>query len=170
MKVRGNYKKRSLHILVDSGSTHNFVDSRTVGGINVVIKPITPVTVAVADGRSVLCNRMIPHFTWVIQGMEFHADFYVLALGGCEMILGMDWLSRLGDITWNFKLSTMRFWWKGESVVLQGIGEQGHDTQLHMVSGDSLQTSETSNNSNWMVCSASHSIFSCVSAEASDTE
>ncbi|KAI4370498.1 hypothetical protein MLD38_018848 [Melastoma candidum] len=110
MKVRGNYKKRSLHILVDSGSTHNFLDSRIIGGINVVIKPIIPVTMAVADGRSVLCNRMIPQFTWAIQGMEFQVDFYVLALGGCEIILGVDWLSQLGDITWNFKLSTMRFW------------------------------------------------------------
>ncbi|KAI4304674.1 hypothetical protein MLD38_040150 [Melastoma candidum] len=138
MQVRGNYKKRPLHILVDSGSTHNFLDSRIVGGINVVIKAITPVTVAVADGRSVLCNRMIPQLTWAIQGIEFQADFYVLALGGCEMILGVDWLSQLGDITWNFKLSTMKFWWKTESVVLQGICEQNTIAQLHMIAFHAL--------------------------------
>ncbi|KAI4370767.1 hypothetical protein MLD38_019077 [Melastoma candidum] len=81
MKMQGNYERKPLYILVDSGSTHNFLDLSTVKGLNIAVESITPVIVAVADGRSVFCNKMVTKFSWVIQGVEFQADFYILTLG-----------------------------------------------------------------------------------------
>ncbi|KAI4370841.1 hypothetical protein MLD38_019144 [Melastoma candidum] len=80
MHVKGLYKKRSLNVLIDSGSTHNFVDVGLVKGMNLVVENVDPIRVVVADGRR-----------------------------GCEMILGVTWLGQLGDIVWNFYSSTMKF-------------------------------------------------------------
>ena len=48
-------------------------------------------------------------------------DFNVLHLGGCEVILGTQWLSTLGVISWNFRLLTMEFMHLGKRVFLKGL-------------------------------------------------
>ncbi|GJU88044.1 reverse transcriptase [Tanacetum coccineum] len=44
-----------------------------------------------------------------IQGQDYSCDAMLLHLGGCEMVVGIQWLSTLGDIMWNFKNLTMEF-------------------------------------------------------------
>ena len=41
--------------------------------------------------------------------------------GGCEVILGTQWLSTLGVISWNFSLLTMEFLHLGKRVFLKGL-------------------------------------------------
>ena len=48
-------------------------------------------------------------------------DFNVLHLGGYEVILGIQWLSTLGVISWNFRLLTMEFLHLGKRVFLKGL-------------------------------------------------
>ncbi|KAI4312947.1 hypothetical protein MLD38_023180 [Melastoma candidum] len=122
MKLTGSYKKKTLHILIDSGSTHNFVDASVFKELGVSITPIKPIRVMVADGRTLLSNKLLRQFTWNMQGQVFEADFYVIPLVGCEMVLGVKWLSQLGDIVWNFKWRTMKFQQAQQEVILRGIG------------------------------------------------
>ena len=58
-----------------------------------------------------------------VQGVEFCINFHVLALGGCDVVLGTQWLSTLGEIQWNFKLLTMCFWYKDKQILLQGLSQ-----------------------------------------------
>ena len=53
--------------------------------------------------------------------MKFCIQFHVLALGGCDAVLGTQWLSILGEIQWNFKLLTMCFCYEDQKVLLQGL-------------------------------------------------
>lgn len=56
-----------------------------------------------------------------MQRYEFVVDAYVLALGGCDVVLGVQWLSALGTILWNFNELTMRFSHKDREVLLRGL-------------------------------------------------
>lgn len=56
----------------------------------------------VGDGRRIPCAGMCPKLKVLIQGMEVQDDF-VFELGGVDMVLGMEWLSGLGEIRANFK-------------------------------------------------------------------
>ncbi|KAI4385691.1 hypothetical protein MLD38_003686 [Melastoma candidum] len=47
MRVKGLYKRRSLNILIDSGSTHNFADMNVVKGMNLLTENVTPIRVGV---------------------------------------------------------------------------------------------------------------------------
>ena len=48
-------------------------------------------------------------------------NFSLLELGGCDIVLGTQWLSTLGVISWNFKKLLMGFMFKGRQIWLQGI-------------------------------------------------
>ncbi|XP_019425117.1 PREDICTED: uncharacterized protein LOC109333995 [Lupinus angustifolius] len=49
MRVTGHYLKKPLHILIDSGSTHNFLDIQRAKTIGCKIEELDPLMVTVAD-------------------------------------------------------------------------------------------------------------------------
>ena len=99
IQIMGKYKKKLLQIKVDSSSTHNFLDFTVVKGLGYPLQAIDPVSISVANGQEIWCHYICKQFTWEVQGQYFIADFLVMPLGGCEMVLGIQWLSTLEDIT-----------------------------------------------------------------------
>ncbi|GJX24364.1 reverse transcriptase [Tanacetum coccineum] len=53
-------------------------------------------------------------------GETFMADIMILPLRGCEMVLGIEWLSTLRDIKCNFSQLKMEFWYNKRRMVLRG--------------------------------------------------
>ncbi|GJZ31235.1 reverse transcriptase [Tanacetum coccineum] len=103
IRVKRRVGKISIHILIDSRSTHNFVDVNCAKRIGCRIKKTYPLQVDVPGGNKMISAYECKDFIWSLQGMEFKTDAMLLPLGGCEMVLGVQWLSTLGDIKWNFK-------------------------------------------------------------------
>ncbi|GJT06736.1 hypothetical protein Tco_0841198 [Tanacetum coccineum] len=58
--------------------------------------------------------------TMRVKGETFTSDVMLLPLGGCEMVLGIQWLATLGDIQCNFQHLTMKFEYNGRRMVLRG--------------------------------------------------
>lgn len=55
-----------------------------------------------------------------MHGTTFEADMRLLPLGGCDLVLGVEWLAELGPIVWDFKNLKIEFTTKGKRHVLQG--------------------------------------------------
>lgn len=55
-------------------------------------------TVTVADGRKLECNSKCSNFVWEVDNCKFTAGVRLLPLGGCDMVIGIDFLSKLGPI------------------------------------------------------------------------
>ena len=89
MKVLGEVKKNSLHILIDSGSTHNFLDVVTARRLSCDMKSTVPLQISVANGSKLVSSTICKDFSWYINGVEFQTDVMVVPLGSCEMILGV---------------------------------------------------------------------------------
>ncbi|KAK9671838.1 hypothetical protein RND81_12G058100 [Saponaria officinalis] len=139
MRVLGSYGRKPLHILVDSGSTHNFLDLSLAQTWGCPMQQITPQAVAVADGNHLACQYTCKDFTWVLQGHSFTADVMLIPLGSCDMVLGVQWLSTLGSVLWNFKKLVMEFQWRGKSVKLHGIPANQIKVQKGEVSSKVIQ-------------------------------
>lgn len=120
MRVSGSVYGQKMHILIDSGSTHNFIDSITAERLGCGMTENSPVTVIVANGDRILCNKVCAGLKWKMQGVEFEAGLLVLPLEGCQMVLGIQWLILLGSILWNFKELRMEFMVGKKKVVLRG--------------------------------------------------
>lgn len=63
---------------------------------------------------------MCKGLTWKMLGVSFDSDMLILPIGGCNMVLGIQWLITLGDIMWNFKKLKMEFHIMGRKISLRG--------------------------------------------------
>jgi len=57
---------------------------------------------------------MCPHTTVSFQGCTFDVDLHVLPISGADIVLGIQWLKRLGPIITDYDTMTMQFIEHGE--------------------------------------------------------
>ncbi|KAK9675813.1 hypothetical protein RND81_11G033000 [Saponaria officinalis] len=65
MRVVGSVGRKPLHVLIDSGSTHNFLDLFLAQKWGCKLDSIAPQAVAVTDGSHLACQFRCKDFTWV---------------------------------------------------------------------------------------------------------
>ncbi|KAM1576650.1 hypothetical protein ACFX10_032942 [Malus domestica] len=80
----------------------------------------------VATGRYFRTKGMARNVSVHLQEYDFRADFHLLAVVGCDMVLGVDWLETLGLIGWNFLLKVIEFTVQGTNYRL--VGSSAHST------------------------------------------
>lgn len=102
IRVTGHVGKQLINVFIDCGSSHNFIHPSVVQKLGLKTHKVNPVVVEVTDGNKLTTSELCSIFTWKMQGQEFKADLLVLPVGGCEVVLGIQWLATLGDVKWNF--------------------------------------------------------------------
>jgi hypothetical protein len=56
-----------------------------------------------------------------IGSERFVIDMFIIPLGGCEMVLGCQWLRTLEPILWDFERLAMSFWRSDHRVQWVGL-------------------------------------------------
>jgi hypothetical protein len=119
--LRALVQNQVMLLLVDSGSSNTFVNANFMHRLNCSTVPIPPVSVKIANGEFLECDRMVPQLQWWAQGHMFQTDMRVLPLGGYDAILGVDWLKQWCDMRCNWATKTLKFEQHGHSVTLHGM-------------------------------------------------
>ncbi|XP_027083512.2 uncharacterized protein [Coffea arabica] len=119
LKLKGRIAGVEILILVDSGSTHCFIDERLAETIQLPTIG-NPLTVRVANGEQLESRQLQGAVQWEMQGNQFTHQFNTLKLGSCHMVLGVDWLARYSPIEFDFRQLSMRFLQGGQPVELKG--------------------------------------------------
>ncbi|CAH9132841.1 unnamed protein product [Cuscuta epithymum] len=132
IKLMGKVKNNNLTILVDSGSTHSFIDPGAAKRINCDIEITNPLQVTVAGGGRIECNSKCPNLKWEMAGHSFAASVRVLPLGGYDMVLGVDLMKKLGPILLDYDNHSITFDHQGEKVVVSGIQSE---ISVRMING-----------------------------------
>jgi len=102
IKVEGKVKGCNLSILIDSESTHSFLDDSTTKKLKCQLTSTMPLSVTVANGNRVVSNSACLGFIWEMQEEKFEADLRLLQLGGCDVVLGVDWMKGISLICFDF--------------------------------------------------------------------
>ncbi|KAL0324845.1 UNVERIFIED_CONTAM: putative mitochondrial protein [Sesamum radiatum] len=75
----------------------------------------------VANVNKMYSSFACKNFGWKMQGVPFTVDMMILPLGGCDVVLGVQWLVILGDINWNFHQLKMEFHVGGKKISIRGM-------------------------------------------------
>lgn len=89
MRVKVTIGVQEIIALVDSGSTHNFINDRIASTLRLPVKPTEPFTVRVANGERLTCNGKYEDVLVDLQGTEFKLEFFSLPLIGLDMVLAV---------------------------------------------------------------------------------
>ncbi|KAI3458858.1 hypothetical protein Pfo_015521 [Paulownia fortunei] len=102
IRKNSSSKGMTVHILIDTGSTHNFLGLQTTKRLGCKLEDTKPFPVAVADESKIYSTFVCKDFTWRMQGVYFSINMMIIPLGDYDMVLGIQWLVTQGDISWNF--------------------------------------------------------------------
>ncbi|XP_047326513.1 uncharacterized protein LOC124930200 [Impatiens glandulifera] len=116
----GKIGKINVEILIDSGSTHNFINSKWLPHIKDKLIKTSTFSVSVADGNQLPSCLMYQQILCTIQDYEFMTDLRVLTMPKYDVILGIEWLVSLSDIHCDFLHQKFSFLHKNGRVTLRG--------------------------------------------------
>ncbi|GJR83935.1 retrotransposon-related protein [Tanacetum coccineum] len=105
----GKIGKGDVHVLIDNGSTHNFIHPDVVEKMCLPIKSTKAFKVYIGSGESLLCESVCSSVTLHMQGVVMEVDLYVLPMQGPDVVLGIQWLQNLGKVTHDYAHQTMEF-------------------------------------------------------------
>lgn len=88
--------------------------------IGLVVTNTPEYSVKVGTGAVIENNGVCKQLSWKLQGMEIIQNFFILELGGTEVVLGMDWLASQGDIEANFRSLIIKWGQKGCKKMIRG--------------------------------------------------
>ncbi|CAJ2668471.1 uncharacterized protein LOC123905356 [Trifolium pratense] len=131
LRLAGRITHQRVHILMDGGRTHNFLQERLVMSLGLKVQP----TVMVGNGTLLDCNQVCPGVTLHIQGHTFVVDLHILPISGADLVLGVQWMKYLGPILVDYNALTMQFKHAGSIIHLQGECDVG----LHMISAHQVE-------------------------------
>jgi hypothetical protein len=98
MRLVGLLRNQRVVILLDSGSTRNFLDPALLQVVPLPVDVGVTLNVRIVNGATVVSEGVCQFVSLKIQGHHFSTNFYLIPLGGCDVVLGVDWLRTLGPV------------------------------------------------------------------------
>ncbi|KAL8137288.1 hypothetical protein V2J09_003289 [Rumex salicifolius] len=91
-------------------------------------------TISIEDGSKLSASGKIEGFGCHFQHVPFKADMMVIPLGGCDMVLGLQWLEHWGELSMEFKVDNKKLILKGrKGKLVIGNDVALKDKVAHMV-------------------------------------
>ncbi|CAM8900174.1 unnamed protein product [Rhodiola kirilowii] len=120
LRLAADLAGRQVMVLVDSGSTHNFLQSRVARSAGLIVEATRHLSVTVGNGDELQCDGVCRDVPLLLGGKEFRVDFHLLPIYGVDAVLGAQWLADVGPVCFDFKDLWMSLVCGGEQLVLHG--------------------------------------------------
>ena len=112
LKIEGHIKKKKVIMLIDSGSTHNFIHCKVAKELNCFLYPAPECQVMVENGRTINCSRKCHNIKLTMGEYVLNSPMLSIPMGGADVVLGVQWLQSLGTIAFNFQELFLNFFRK----------------------------------------------------------
>ncbi|KAG6408291.1 hypothetical protein SASPL_131296 [Salvia splendens] len=107
-----------ISVLIDGGSIHNFFKPAVAEKLSLSLHSVTPFRVFVENGDSLRCKYVCLSTPISLHGHMFAIDLFILQVEGPDIILGVQLLQDLGEVTKNYKTLSMKFKWEDRLITL----------------------------------------------------
>lgn len=75
-----------------------------------VVESLPTFKVFIGSGEYLVCKEVCRQVNVVIQNTTIMEDLFVLSMGGAKIVLGIQWLGKLGPVTIDHKELAMEFY------------------------------------------------------------
>jgi Retroviral aspartyl protease len=124
MKFKGYIGETPICALLDSRSTHSFINPLALTANTCEIKDTHLMVVMVANREKIITDSKCASLNFSIQGFDFAHELRLLLVKGYDMILGLDWLSQFGPMTIDWQQKWVEFKQGDRLIRLEVKGEQ----------------------------------------------
>lgn len=107
-------------VMLDPGATHNFISLTTVQKLGIPVSNTKGFGVSLGNGVAIQGTWECKGLLLQLEGVDVVEDFLPFELGNSDMILGVQWLEKLGSVTTNWKSQVMKFNVGRKTVMLKG--------------------------------------------------
>jgi hypothetical protein len=121
IQLRALVQNQVMVILVDSDSSHTFLNVALVHKLKVSATLVPQMTVKVSNGQSLSCTTEVKQFAWWIQSHTFQVDAKVIEMGTYDLVLDMDWLKLYRSMMCDWLEKWIEFQYQGITVRLHGM-------------------------------------------------
>jgi len=125
IRFSGQVKGRQIRILMDGGSSDNFIHPHLASSLDLTIHRTPPFKVEVGSGELLHCEGEVTNIPIHIQGHTLCISAFVLPIASKELVLGDSRLETLETHLVNYKEKFITFLANDKLVTLQGEQNQG---------------------------------------------
>jgi len=109
IKIEGHIKKKKVIVLIDLGSTHNFIHCKIAKELNCFLYPAPECQVMVASGGTINRSGKCHNIKLSMGEYILNSPMLSIQMGCADVVLGVQWLQSLGTIAFNFQGLFMKF-------------------------------------------------------------
>ena len=92
IKIEGHIKKKKVIVLIDSGSTHNFIHCKVAKKLNCFLYLAPECQVMIANGGTINCFGKCHNIKLSMGEYVFTSPMLSIPMGGADVVLGVQWL------------------------------------------------------------------------------
>ncbi|GAU37387.1 hypothetical protein TSUD_22610 [Trifolium subterraneum] len=120
LRFAGSIEHIEVQVLIDGGSSNNFLQPRIAKFLKLPIEPRPQFKVLVGNGEIMTAERVINKLPLEIQGHKLDVPVFLLPVAGADVILGASWFATLGPHVADYASLTLNFFLKDKFVTLTG--------------------------------------------------
>ena len=107
-------------MLIDSGSTHNFIHCKVAKELNCFLCPTPECQVMVANGGTINCYIKCHNIKLTMGEYVLNSPMLSIPMGGANVVLGVQWLQSLGTVAFNFQELFLNFFFRRKGSRIMG--------------------------------------------------
>ena len=92
LKIEGYIKNKKVIVLIDSGSTHNFIHYKLAKALNCFVYPPLEFQVMIAYGGTINCFGKCNKINLTMGEYVMNSLMISIPMGGADVVLGIQWL------------------------------------------------------------------------------
>jgi hypothetical protein len=121
LKIKGYIKHRSFVVLIDSGSTHNFIHRRIDEETHFFVCSVSNFQILITNGGTMKCGGRCENVKLQMGDYHLKTHMFSISMGGCDIVLGVDLLCTLGPITTDYQDLYMSFTKEAHTYTLRSL-------------------------------------------------
>lgn len=121
LKPEGKLHGQDIIVLMDGGSTNNFIQTRWATHLSLTVQPCNSMKITVGNDTKIQSSSICTQVPLQLSAAVFMVDLLLLPVFFAYVVLGVHWLRSLGPTLFDYHHLWIEFDYQGLRVRLLGL-------------------------------------------------